>query len=76
MAPPPSTNTIYQASSGSTLDQLKQYSKVVVDTGDFENIAKFSPVDSTTNPSLIFQAAQLPQYSQLIQKAISYGNQR
>ena len=40
------------------LDQLKQFTQVVADTGDFESIAQYKPVDATTNPSLIYAASQ------------------
>ena len=40
------------------LDSLKRYTKVVADTGDIEAITEHRPQDATTNPSLIFQAAQ------------------
>lgn len=43
---------------------------VVADTGDFDSIAKYAPRDATTNPSLIYQAAQMPQYQRLIDEAI------
>jgi len=46
---------------------------VVADTGDFNSIQKFQPTDATTNPSLIFAAAQLPQYRALVDDAIAYG---
>lgn len=42
----------------SSLDQLKQFTKVVADTGDFQSIKKYQPQDSTTNPSLILAASQ------------------
>ena len=42
----------------SQLDQLKQYTTVVADTGDFQSIQRYSPQDSTTNPSLILRAVQ------------------
>ena len=42
----------------SKLDQLKQMTTVVSDTGDINSIKKYEPTDATTNPSLIFQAAQ------------------
>ena len=48
------------------LDQLRQYTVVVADTGDIEAIGKFRPQDSTTNPSLITAAAQLPQYQPIV----------
>ncbi|MFY0676928.1 MAG: transaldolase [Neptuniibacter sp.] len=50
----------------SQLDKLKEITTVVADTGDIEAIARFKPVDATTNPSLLLKAAQLPQYSQLL----------
>jgi transaldolase len=48
------------------LDQLRQYTVVVADTGDIEAIGKFRPQDSTTNPSLITTAAQLPHYQPIV----------
>src|SRR3954471_6668550 len=54
----------------SLLDQLKSMTVVVADTGDFESLAQYKPRDSTTNPSLIFQAAQMPAYSKLIDEAV------
>jgi transaldolase len=54
----------------SQLDQLKQFTKVVADTGDFESIGKFKPQDATTNPSLIFAATQKEDYSYILEKVI------
>jgi transaldolase len=54
----------------SLLEQLKSMTVVVADTGDFETLAQYTPRDSTTNPSLIYQAAQMPQYQRLIDEAI------
>ena len=48
-----------------SLDQLKQYTIVVADTGDFQSIAQFLPQDATTNPSLILKAVQKPEYQPL-----------
>lgn len=56
-----------------TLEQLRQYTTVVADTGDFESMKEYKPTDATTNPSLILAAAKLPQYSSIIDKAIEYG---
>jgi transaldolase len=56
-----------------SLEQLKQYTTVVADTGDFESIKKYEPRDSTTNPSLIFKAAQDPKYKHLVDDAIEYA---
>jgi transaldolase len=53
------------------LDQLKQFTVVVADTGDFTSLKQFAPRDATTNPSLIFKAAQMPEYKFLVDKAIA-----
>ena len=58
------------------LDQLKQYTEVVADTGDFQSIERFRPVDATTNPSLIFAAAQYDQYRALVEDAVEFGKDR
>ncbi len=58
------------------LDQLKTYTTVVADTGDFESISKFRPADATTNPSLIFAAAQNEKYRHLVHDAISYAEKK
>ncbi|MFN3887690.1 MAG: transaldolase family protein, partial [Aquabacterium sp.] len=50
----------------SQLDQLKQYTTVVADTGDFKQLAQFTPQDATTNPSLILKAVQKPDYAPLL----------
>ncbi len=52
------------------LEQLKQFTKVVADTGDFTSIKAFTPQDSTTNPSLILKAAGMPGYTHLVDQAI------
>ena len=53
------------------LDQLKQFTKIVADTGDFESIKEFKPQDATTNPSLIFAAVQKEQYAHLLEEVIA-----
>src|SRR3954465_13442445 len=53
------------------LDQLKRFTRVVADTGDFGTLKQYSPQDATTNPSLIFKAAQMPEYKALVDKAIA-----
>jgi transaldolase len=58
------------------LDQLKAQTRVVTDTGDFKSIEQFKPVDATTNPSLIYAAAQDAQYLSLIDEALSYARRR
>eukprot|EP00922_Rhytidocystis_sp_ex-Travisia-forbesii_P055024 GHVS01081499.1.p1 GENE.GHVS01081499.1~~GHVS01081499.1.p1 ORF type:complete len:422 (+),score=92.99 GHVS01081499.1:212-1477(+) len=56
-----------------SLDELRRYSEVVADTGDFESIKKYSPHDATTNPTLLLQASHLEQYRPLLDEAIQYG---
>ena len=55
----------------SQLDGLKKHTIVVADTGDVDSIAKYKPQDATTNPSLLFQAAQKPEYRHLVDAALS-----
>lgn len=55
----------------SQLEQLRQFSAVVADTGDIEAIARFKPMDATTNPSLLLKAAALPAYAPLLDAAIA-----
>ena len=55
----------------SLLEQLKTMTVVVADTGDFHGIARFSPRDATTNPSLVQAAAQLPDYSDVVEGALA-----
>jgi transaldolase len=57
----------------SKLDQLRTMTTIVADTGDMESIGVYKPTDSTTNPSLIFKAAQLPAYGRLFDEAIGWG---
>jgi len=52
------------------LDQLKQFTTVVADTGDFESMRAYEPRDATTNPSLILKAARQEQYAELVDRAI------
>ena len=58
-------------SNSSKLEQLKQMTTVVADTGDFEAISLYSPEDATTNPSLILKAAQMPMYQSLVKEVIN-----
>jgi transaldolase len=58
------------------LEALKQHTTVVADTGDFKQIAAFTPRDATTNPSLILKAVQKPEYAHLLQETVlKYGSQ-
>lgn len=60
----------------SKLDKLKKLTTVVSDTGDIHSIQKYTPTDATTNPSLIFTAAQEKQYQHLLDDAIRYGMEK
>ncbi len=52
------------------LEQLKQFTTVVADTGDFKSIKAYTPRDATTNPSLILKAVQMPEYRPLLDKVV------
>ncbi|PCJ16770.1 MAG: transaldolase [Candidatus Cloacimonadota bacterium] len=58
----------------SKLDQLKKMTTIVADTGDIQSIQQYKPTDATTNPSLIYQAAQMDEYQNLVDSAIASGN--
>jgi len=58
------------------LESLKKYTIVVADTGDIEAIAKHRPQDATTNPSLLFHAAQMPGYRHLVDEATELAQER
>ncbi|MDX2226733.1 MAG: transaldolase [Verrucomicrobiae bacterium] len=53
------------------LSQLKSHSIVVADTGDFASIKKYQPRDATTNPSLIYKAATMPEYQDLVSRTLA-----
>ena len=53
------------------LDQLKQHTTVVADTGNFRQLAQFAPQDATTNPSLILKAVQQPEYAPLLAETVA-----
>jgi transaldolase len=55
------------------LESLKHSTTVVADTGDFEAIAEHRPQDATTNPSLLFKAAQKPHYQHLVDEALDFA---
>ncbi|KAK4701165.1 transaldolase, partial [Phenoliferia sp. Uapishka_3] len=59
-----------------TLDQLKQFTTVVSDSGDFESIAVYKPQDATTNPSLILAAVKKPEYSRLVDASVAYAKEK
>jgi len=54
----------------SKLEQLKQFTTVVADTGDIDAIARLKPVDATTNPSLLLKAAAMPRYAEHLGNAM------
>ncbi|WP_314383596.1 transaldolase [Pseudomonas brenneri] len=55
----------------SKLEQLKQFTTVVCDTGDLDAISRLRPVDATTNPSLLLKAAAIPDYADLLRSAVA-----
>jgi transaldolase len=57
------------------LDSLKQYTTVVADTGNIEAIRQHRPQDATTNPSLLYHAAQMPAYRHLVEEAAEQASQ-
>ena len=57
----------------SALENLKKHTTVVADTGDIDAIAQHQPQDATTNPSLLYKAAQMPEYQSLVDDAIAKG---
>ena len=52
------------------LEQLKKFTTIVADTGDFQSIKEFKPRDATTNPSLIYAATQKEQYFHLLDEVL------
>jgi transaldolase len=60
----------------SKLEQLRAMTTVVADTGDMDSIRAFKPTDSTTNPSLILKATQMPAYARFVDEAIRWGQKR
>lgn len=59
------------SAAATQLDQLRRWTVVVADTGDFESMRAFQPRDATTNPSLILAAASKPQYAALVDRVIA-----
>src|SRR6202522_3459751 len=58
------------------LEQLKEMTVVVADTGDFESIEKFKPQDTTTNPSLLTAAAEMPQYQPIVDDVLTQARKQ
>src|SRR6185436_3052807 len=61
---------------GSKLDQLREMTVVVADTGDIDAIRTWHPVDCTTNPTLLLKAVALPGLSKVVDGALEWGRQQ
>jgi len=57
-------------------ESLKQYTTIVADTGDIEALARHRPLDATTNPSLLYHAAQMPAYRHLVEEAVEAASRQ
>ncbi len=57
--------------TASKLDQLRDMTTVVADTGDLEAVRRLKPVDCTTNPTLILKAVETPAYADLVEEAVT-----
>ncbi len=62
--------------SNNQLEQLREMTTIVIDTGDIDSIKAFCPTDATTNPSLILEASGKQQYEYLIEEAMSYSRSK
>src|SRR5687767_13436213 len=71
MTPTATLEGPHSSTALSQLDQLKKFTKVVADTGDFATLKEYAPQDATTNPSLILKAAIMPEYKHLVDKALA-----
>jgi transaldolase len=58
------------------LDQLKNFTTVVADSGDINSIKKYKPTDSTTNPSLISTAAEMPEYQSIVDDVLTTAREK
>jgi transaldolase len=58
------------------LEQLRKFTRIVADTGDFGLMKEFSPEDATTNPTLILKAAQKPEYKAVVEQVITDGKKQ
>jgi len=61
--------------SKSVLEQIKEHTVIVADTGDFDSIRQYEPRDATTNPSLILKAAKQAEYSELVEDVVNKAKQ-
>ncbi len=66
-------NTKKAKTGESQFEKLKEFTTIVADTGDIDAIAKFKPQDATTNPSLIYKAAVMPEYTKLVDDTVKSG---
>jgi len=62
--------------SQTLLEQLRQMTVVVADTGDMQSMEKFTPRDATTNPSLITAAAQMPEYQEIVDSTLKTAREK
>ena len=60
-----------EVATSNQLDQLKQFTTVVADTGDFQAMKEFAPQDATTNPTLILKAVEKEEYASLADEAVA-----
>ncbi|PHJ17106.1 transaldolase, partial [Cystoisospora suis] len=81
-SPPAKVQKVEKNSNGvasseeNSLESLRKFSVVVADSGDFETLKQYVPHDATTNPSLLFKAASMPQYAHLVDKAIQAAKKK
>jgi len=64
-----------ETQSKSVLEQIKEHTVIVADTGDFDSIRQYEPRDATTNPSLILKAAKQAEYSELVEDVVNKAKQ-
>jgi len=64
-----------ETQSKSVLEQIKEHTVIVADTGDFDSIRQYEPRDATTNPSLILKAAKQSEYSELVEDVVNKARQ-
>lgn len=64
-----------ETKSKSVLEQIKEHTVIVADTGDFDSIRQYEPRDATTNPSLILKAAKQAEYSELVEDVVNKARQ-
>ncbi len=55
------------------LEQLRRFTRIVADTGDYATLKEYAPQDATTNPSLIYKVAERAEYRPLLEKAMAHN---